>query len=894
MDTFDFARKRLPLGRQESIAFYSLEALENEGLGCISRFPFSLKILMEQMVRMQAHPAFTAEHTAAFAQWQPNANRREFPYMPARVLLQDFTGVPCVVDLAALRSAAARGGNDPALIEPSIPVDLIVDHSVQLDVAGCATALPQNLDMEFQRNRERYVFLRWGQKAFKTLNILPPGLGICHQINMELLARCVMISGQGDSAIAHPDTLVGTDSHTPTVNSMGVLGWGVGGIEAEAAMLGQPIPMLSPIVTGVRLVGEMGPAVTATDVALTLVQMLREKGVVGHFVEYFGPGVDALSLADRAPLANMAPEYGATMGFFPIDNATLDYLRMTGRDEARIDLIERYSKAQGLFRTDAENRLYSDVLELDLSTVEASVAGPKRPQDRIPVDRLHRAFHADLTTSPDDRGFGLSGSALDQTADIPGKGTLRHGSLVIASITSCTNTSNPNLLLGAGILAKKAVERGLTMPPWVKTSFAPGSQIAEDYLDKANLLKPLETLGFNIAAYGCATCIGNSGPLADDVETAIQEQDLVVASAVSGNRNFEGRIHPLTQANYLCSPPLVVAYALKGCVDGDLMHDPIGIGANGAPVYLADIWPTQEEIQRYLDLAADPTLYRARYRDVYNSMPAWNALPASAAAVYDWDPESTYIQDPPWLNDALKPPTTPTDINNAHVLGLFGDFVTTDHISPAGTIKEDGPAGRYLREQGIEPARFNSFGSRRGNHEVMLRGTFANIRLRNKLVSEIGGFTRYHTTGATMTIYDAAMQYQKDDTPLVIIAGKMYGAGSSRDWAAKGTALLGVQAVIAESYERIHRSNLVEMGILPLEFVNDDNADSLGLDGTERYTITGINAGLTPGKRLTVTAVSETKPTTFDVVCRIDSPIEVDYYRHGGILPYVLRDTLKI
>jgi aconitate hydratase len=894
MGTFDFARKILPLSAGNSVNYFSLSALETEGLGAISRFPFSLKVLMEQMVRMQAHPAFEEEHALAFARWTPDSERREFPYMPSRVLLQDFTGVPCVVDLAALRTAAQRGGKDPSLIEPSIPVDLVVDHSVQLDAAGYPAALQGNLDMEFKRNLERYVFLRWGQNAFKTLNVLPPGLGICHQINMELLARCVMVSGKGDDAVAHPDTLVGTDSHTPTVNSMGVLGWGVGGIEAEAAMLGQPIPILSPIVTGVRLVGEMAPSVTATDVALTLVQMLREKGVVGHFVEYFGPGVDALSLADRAPLANMAPEYGATMGFFPIDNATLDYLRMTGRDDTQIDLVERYSKEQGLFRTGEENCTFSDVLELDLSTVEASVAGPKRPQDRISIGHLHNAFKEDLTKAPDARGFGLKKDELARSVEVPGKGTLRHGSIVIASITSCTNTSNPTLLLGAGILAKKAVERGLTVPKWIKTSFAPGSQIAEDYLAKAGLLEHLEALGFHIAAYGCATCIGNSGPLSDDIEAAIRDQDLVVASALSGNRNFEGRIHPLTQANYLCSPPLVVAYALKGSVNGDLANDPIGTDPDGNDVFLKDLWPTPDEIQNYLALAADPALYRARYGDVYNSMPPWNALPAGDAPAYAWDPSSTYIQNPPWLDDALEPPTPLADIDQAQVLGFFGDFVTTDHISPAGAIKQDGPAGLYLTENGVETALFNSFGSRRGNHEVMLRGTFANIRLRNKLVSETGGLTRYHPTGEEMTIYDAAMRYREGNVPLVVIAGKMYGAGSSRDWAAKGTALLGVKAVIAESYERIHRSNLVEMGILPLEFVDGQNAESLGLTGSERYSVAGIGDGLAPGKRMTVTATTGGETQTFEALCRIDSPIEVEYYRHGGILPYVLREALEI
>jgi aconitate hydratase len=808
--------------------------------------------------------------------------------------LQDFTGVPCVVDLAALRDAARRAGKSPDLIEPSIPVDLIVDHSVQLDAFGCAGALQQNLDLEFERNRERYVFLRWGQNAFRTLSVLPPGLGICHQINMELLGRCVMVSGKGDDVIAYPDTLVGTDSHTPMINSMGIVGWGVGGIEAEAAMLGQPIPILTPMVTGVRLTGEIQPGVTATDVALTLVAMLREKGVVGHFVEYFGPGVDAMTLADRAPLSNMAPEYGATMGYFPIDGATLDYLRMTGREEAQVDLVERYAKAQGLFRTGNEECRYTSLLELDLSTVESSVAGPKRPQDRIPVGQLHESFKADFTKSPDQRGFGMASDAYKTSVSVAGKGELKHGAVVIASITSCTNTSNPSLLIGAGILARKAVERGLKIPAWVKTSFAPGSQIAEDYLSKAGLLPYLEQLGFHIAAYGCATCIGNSGPIPEDVEAAIKEGDLVVAAALSGNRNFEGRIHPLTQANYLCSPPLVIALALQGCVDRDLTRDPLGTDAGGKPVYLSDIWPTAEEIASYTDLASDPSLYRARYADVFNAMPVWNQLPAVESPVYDWEADSTYIQEPPWVEDALEPPSPLGDIRSARVLGLFGDFVTTDHISPAGAIKADSPAGLYLQEHGVSPSQFNSYGSRRGNHEVMLRGTFANIRLRNQLASQTGGYTCYQPDGEEMTMYEAAVRYREEGVPLVVLAGKMYGAGSSRDWAAKGTALLGVRAVIAENYERIHRSNLVEMGVLPLEFVEGQTAASLGLTGAEAFDVTGIADGVTPGKRLQVRAVGASGHIDFEVLCRIDSPIEVEYYRHGGILPYVLRDTLGI
>lgn len=894
MGIFDFARKKLSLKDGTSVSYYSLEALQNQGFPGISRFPFCLKVIMEQMVRMQGHPAFEEAHALSLAGWIPGGENRELPYMPARVLLQDFTGVPCVVDLAALRSAAQRAGKSPALIEPSIPVDLIVDHSVQLDAFGCAGALQTNLDLEFERNHERYVFLRWGQNAFRTLSVLPPGLGICHQINMEMLGRCVMVSGKGSEALAYPDTLVGTDSHTPMINSMGIVGWGVGGIEAEAAMLGQPIPILTPVVTGVRLTGSLQPGVTATDVALTLVAILRAKGVVGHFVEYFGPGVDAMSLADRAPLANMAPEYGATMGFFPIDGATLDYLRMTGREESHIDLVERYARAQGLFRTGHEECLYSHLLELDLSTVESSVAGPKRPQDRIATGKLHESFKADLVKTPEARGFGVYPDSLASSVEVAEKGTLRHGSVVIASITSCTNTSNPSLLIGAGILARKAVERGLHVPAWVKTSFAPGSQVAEDYLSKAGLLPYLEALGFHIAAYGCATCIGNSGPIPEDVGGAVKEADLVVAAVLSGNRNFEGRIHPLTQANYLCSPPLVIALALQGCVDRDLVNDSLGTGADGRPVFLADIWPTPEEISQYTGLAADPAMYRECYKDVFNAMPAWNALPSGDAPVYQWESESTYIQEPPWLDSAQEPPAALADIRAARVLGLFGDFVTTDHISPAGSIKADSPAGLYLQAHGVTQAQFNSYGSRRGNHEVMLRGTFANIRLRNRLVSRTGGFTQFQPDGDEMSIFDAAMRYREAGVPLVVIAGKMYGAGSSRDWAAKGTALLGVKAVIAESYERIHRSNLVEMGVLPLEFVDGQTADSLGLTGRESVDIGGIGEGLVPGKRLMVTAVGAQGTITFETHCRIDSSIEVQYYRHGGILPYVLRETLGI
>jgi aconitate hydratase len=887
MNAFDDIRRKLELANGQSVHYYSLDAFADANGVDLETFPYSLRILLEQLLRQQDHPAFTTDHVAKFAAWTPEAPREEFPLMPARVLLQDFTGVPCVVDLAVLRSEMQRMGCPPDQIEPSIPVDLVIDHSLQVDVAGCATAMDQNMAIEFKRNNERYTFLKWGQKAFSTLNVIPPGVGICHQVNMEMLASCVATNERDGLTIAFPDSVVGTDSHTPTINSMGVLGWGVGGIEAEAAMLGQPIPILSPIVTGVKLCGALPAGVTATDAALAVVALLREYGVVGHFVEFFGPGLDSLTLADRAPLANMAPEYGATMGFFPVDNATLDYLRNTGRSEDQIDLVERYCKAQGLFRDDARAISYSNLLELDLSTVRASVAGPKRPQDKIWIGDLQHAFKEALSAPQGDRGFGVAPEALACSVELPGKGTLTHGSVVIAAITSCTNTSNPALLLSAGLVARKAVARGLKVPAFVKTSFAPGSRIAGEFLQKTDLQGSLDALGFQIVGYGCASCIGNSGPLADDVTRAIEEHDLIAGAVLSGNRNFEGRVHALTQANYLCSPPLVVAYALAGRVDIDLTQESLGTDQNGQPVYLADIWPTPEEISELIATADDPALYRKLYGNTYGASPVWNKLPADSDSVYAWDPDSTYIQEPAWVEGAATPPAPLTDIEGAAILGMFGDFVTTDHISPAGAIKTDSPAGQYLIEHGVEPADFNSYGARRGNHEVMVRGTFGNIRLRNKLVDVLGGYTLYHPEQALTTIYDAAMRYAATQTPLVVLAGKMYGAGSSRDWAAKGPSLLGIRAVIAESYERIHRSNLVGMGIMPLEYLDGESAASLGLTGREALTITGI-ATATPGCTLSVIATGE-QTRSFRVLCRIDSPVELDYYRNGGILRYVLR-----
>jgi len=873
-----------------SARMYSLAALDRE-LGGVQRLPVTVKIILESLLRHQGEPAFEPEHVVDFAAWSPRGgDAREFPYQPARVLLQDFTGVPCVVDLAALRSAMQRAGRDPGLIEPRIPVDLVIDHSVQLDEAGRDSALDVNMTKEFERNAERYRFLRWGKQAFQTLNVLPPGLGICHQVNMEYLASCVRFDG----ATAFPDTLVGTDSHTVMINSMGVVGWGVGGIEAEAAMLGQPIPLLSPRVVGFRLDGRLPPSATPTDLALTVTEILRAQGVVGSFVEFHGEGLDTLSLADRAPVANMAPEYGATMGFFPIDAATLRYLRETGRSDAQIDLVERYCKEQGLWRDPGADIAYSDLVKLDLSTIEPSVAGPRRPQERVSVSMLGSSFDAALSRPASEGGFSAGDGAGDAVFETKAGRALRHGSVVIASITSCTNTSNPTLLIGAGLMARRALEKGLSVPPHVRTSFAPGSRVVTEYLKRCGLLSDLNRLGFQVAAYGCATCIGNSGPLDDDIAEAIREHDLTVAAVLSGNRNFEGRIHPLTKANYLCSPPLVLAYALAGTVRIDLARDPLGTGADGRPVRMADLWPAPEEIASLLSTAADPALYRDAYRDIAESNPLWNRLPESAEPVFAWDPDSTYIREPSFFTDLPERAPALDDIRDAAVLGLFGDFITTDHISPAGAIPSDSPAARYLRERGVAEADFNSYGSRRGNHEVMMRGTFGNIRIRNRLADGEGGRTVHVPSGEELSIYDAARRYAEEEIPLIVLAGRMYGAGSSRDWAAKGTALLGVRAVIAMSYERIHRSNLVEMGVLPLVFEEGRNAESLGLTGRERFTFRGLS-DLAPGARIRVRAVApDGAATEFDAIARIDTPMELDYFRHGGILPYVLRDLLHV
>ncbi|MCZ7591201.1 MAG: aconitate hydratase AcnA [Kiritimatiellae bacterium] len=896
MSRFNYSLKELTLSNGETVHYYSLPELEKAGLINLDRVPYSIRVVLESLVRYQGHPAFHEEHVTNFAKWAPHMEHpSEFPYQPARVLLQDFTGVPCIADLAALRSAMQRVGGDPFKIEPQIPVDLVVDHSVQVDSYEDLDAYERNIEKEFERNNERYIFLRWGQGAFNNLRIIPPDLGICHQVNLEYLAKVVMtIKDEQGRTIAYPDSLVGTDSHTPMVNALGVVGWGVGGIEAEAAMLGQPIPLVMPKVTGIHLTGKLPTGATATDFALAVTNLCRKVGVVEHFVEYFGPGVRELSAADRATVANMSPEYGATMGFFPVDEETLHYLHDTGRTAEQLELVEKYCKAQKLFRTaDAPTPEYTQILELDLSSLKPSVAGPKRPQDRLMIEELKPAFAKALTAPVKERGFALSEDKLNAHASAGEYGELRHGSVVIAAITSCTNTSNPNVMLAAGIVAKKASEKGLTVPQHVKTSLAPGSRVVTEYLRKAGLLKALKDIRYNLVAYGCTTCIGNSGPLKPEIAKAIKEGDLVAVSVLSGNRNFEGRIHSLTKANYLCSPPLVVAYALAGRIDIDLATEPLGTDKDGKPVFLKDLWPTEAEIKQYLALAADPELYRKLYHDITTSNPIWNLLPGSGDPVYTWNESSTYIQEPPFLVDMPEKPQPLTDIHSASVLALFGDFITTDHISPAGAIAAESPAGNYLIANGVKPEDFNSYGSRRGNHEVMMRGTFANIRIKNEMMGgKEGGNTIYQPTGEVMSIYDAAMKYISENRCLVVLAGKMYGAGSSRDWAAKGTYLLGVKAVIAESFERIHRSNLVEMGVLPMEFTNGETAASLGLSGKETITITGISGDLTPGKKLQVVAEGPDGKKTFTVKARVDSAVEVEYLRHGGILQYVLRDAL--
>ncbi len=871
----------------------------------LSRLPFALKILLENLLRREDGVAVKAQDVEAIARWDAKAEpSKEIAFMPARVLLQDFTGVPAVVDLAAMRDAMVALGGDPQKINPLQPVELVIDHSVQVDEYGKAAALLLNAEREFERNHERYAFLRWGQVAFKNFKVVPPATGIVHQVNLEYLARGVMVSDDGGELSAYPDTLVGTDSHTTMINGLGVLGWGVGGIEAEAAMLGQPISMLLPQVVGFRIVGALREGATATDLVLHVTEMLRKKGVVGKFVEFFGQGLESLRLADRATIANMAPEYGATCGIFPIDEKTLEYLRFTGRSAAQVALVEAYSKEQGLFHTEeTPEATYSDTLELDLGSVEPSLAGPRRPQDRVALGAVKASFDTLLgQLNPAKKpvtGLGLvSDGGVAVAADpalAAAAAEIGHGAVVIAAITSCTNTSNPSVMIAAGLLAKKAVEKGLAVKPWVKTSLAPGSKVVTEYLDKGGLTPYLEALRFHTVGYGCTTCIGNSGPLPVEISRAIEERGLATVSVLSGNRNFEGRINSEVRGNYLASPPLVVAYALAGRIDVDLENEPLGMGKDGTPVYLRDVWPAQREIEATMQTALVSEMFLEQYADVYAGDERWRALPIPEGAVYDWDEASTYVKLPPFFIDLEREPAPVADIRGARVLALLGDSITTDHISPAGSIKADQPAGRYLIERGVPPRDFNSYGARRGNHEVMMRGTFANVRLRNRLVPEIeGGFTLHLPDGEPMSIFDAAMQYEREGVPLVVFAGKEYGTGSSRDWAAKGPRLLGVRAVIAESYERIHRSNLVGMGIAPLEFLPGQSAASLGLTGHEVVEIVGLAAGVSTrfaaGDTVEVRAQQEGGTTIeFDAKVRIDTPQEFLYYEHGGILQYVLR-----
>jgi aconitate hydratase len=891
-----------PFGARDTIetprgplGIYRIMRLEDQGLGRISRLPFSIRILLEAVLRNCDGFSVTADDVRNTAAWSSGELPEiELPFKPARVVLQDFTGVPAVADLAAMRDAMRRLGGDAKKINPLIPADLVIDHSVQVDFFGAADSLRKNVDLEFERNRERYEFLRWGQQAFDNFRVVPPNVGIVHQVNLEYLAEGVFVRGDQLGPVAIPDTLVGTDSHTTMINGLGVVGWGVGGIEAEAVMLGQPLYMLMPQVVGVELKGELGPGVTATDLVLTVTQMLRREGVVGKFVEFFGSGVSSMRLTDRATIANMAPEYGATMGFFPLDAETLDFLRRTGRDPKQVEVVERYTKELGIFRTDASpTPEFTKTLTLDLGTVEPSLAGPKRPQDRVPLAAMKRTFRESLAAPVAQRGFGLDAAATARTATVQAEEAscvIGHGAVVIASITSCTNTSNPSVLLAAGLLAKKAVDRGLAVKPFVKTSLAPGSRVVTDYLDSAGLSEPLAKLGFYNVGYGCTTCIGNSGPLPEPVARAISEGDLVASAVLSGNRNFEGRVNPLVRANYLASPPLVVAYALAGTTDIDLTSEPLGTDQAGKPVYLKEIWPSQQEIDDAAEKFVRPEMFQQRYAGAFDSNEQWNRIAVASGDLYAWDEKSTYLQRPPFMDDVSEQATPAPPIRAARVLALLGDSVTTDHISPAGSIAKDSPAGRYLVEHGVAPADFNSYGSRRGNDRVMIRGTFANIRIRNNLVPGVeGGWTRFLPDGPKMTIYDAAMKYREAGTPLVIIAGAEYGTGSSRDWAAKGTYLLGVRAVLAASFERIHRSNLVGMGVVPLEFTDGQTWQSLGLTGEEEYDFEGLGDELRPRCLIKVTATSPGSTKSFSARVRIDTPVELEYYRYGGILQTVLR-----
>jgi aconitate hydratase len=914
------ARATLKVGNKE-YELYRIDALDKQGIST-RHLPFSLRILLENLLRTEDGRNVTEHEIRALAAWNKNSKpEKEIAFTPSRVLLQDFTGVPAVVDLAAMRDAMRRLGGDPKLINPLQPAELVIDHSVQVDEFGSAQAFDVNALLEFQRNKERYAFLRWGQIGFRNLAIVPPDTGIVHQVNLEYLARVVFVNDEGGKRTAYPDTLVGTDSHTTMVNGLGVLGWGVGGIEAEAAMLGQPVSMLIPLVVGVKIIGRLREGATATDLVLTITEMLRKHGVVGKFVEYFGPGLQDLPLADRATIANMAPEYGATCGIFPIDKESLRYLKLTGRSEEQIALVEAYAREQGLFHdTKTPEAEYSELLSLDLATVESSIAGPKRPQDRVVLSQARESFTQALPSLIKPKAKAAAAVPTDTAAKqvnrweqeggnptavgvedpnvhehVSSNGhALRHGSVVIAAITSCTNTSNPSVMIAAGLLAKKAVERGLKVPPTVKTSLAPGSKVVLDYLEKAGLMSYLEKLKFNIVGYGCTTCIGNSGPLPVEVSKEIDEKNLVVASVLSGNRNFEGRINSEVRANYLMSPPLVVAFALAGHIDIDLRKDALGKDKDGKPVYLADLWPSQQEVEQSMASAITSEMFRKSYSEVYAGDERWRGLPIPVGETYAWEKNSTYIRQAPYFDDMALQPSTIEDIKGARVLAVLGDSVTTDHISPAGSIKKDGPAGKYLIDRGVQPADFNSYGSRRGNHEVMVRGTFANVRLRNKMVNSEGGFARHLPDGAEMSIFEASEKYQAEKVPLLILAGKEYGSGSSRDWAAKGPRLLGVRAVIAESYERIHRSNLVGMGILPLQFLPAQTADTLQLTGEEVFEIADIREVVekfSSGRKIAV-RVKGGKTSEFQAIVRIDTPQEALYYANGGILQYVLRQLL--
>ncbi|MGE6260483.1 aconitate hydratase AcnA [Heyndrickxia sporothermodurans] len=881
--------------------YYRLAALEEAGVAKISRLPYSVKVLLESVLRQLDGCVITKEHVENLSKWgSEDVKDAEVPFKPSRVILQDFTGVPAVVDLASLRKAMADLGGNPDKINPEIPVDLVIDHSVQVDKYGTADALKANMDFEFERNAERYQFLSWATKAFDNYRAVPPATGIVHQVNLEYLASVVHAIETADGEFeAFPDTLVGTDSHTTMINGIGVLGWGVGGIEAEAGMLGQPSYFPIPEVIGVKLVGELPNGATATDLALKVTQVLRQKGVVGKFVEFFGPGVSVLPLADRATIANMAPEYGATCGFFPVDAESIEYLRLTGRPEEQIKLVEKYLQENNMFFTpENEEPVYTDVVEINLSEIEANLSGPKRPQDLIPLSKMQKAFQEALTAPVGNQGFGLTDKEINKEAvvkfDNGDESTMKTGAVAIAAITSCTNTSNPYVMLGAGLVAKKAVEKGLEVPKYVKTSLAPGSKVVTGYLRDSGLLPYLEQIGFNLVGYGCTTCIGNSGPLKDEIEKTIADSDLLVTSVLSGNRNFEGRIHPLVKANYLASPPLVVAYALAGTVDIDLVNEPIGKDKDGNDVFMKDIWPSTEEVNEAVKQSVTPELFRKEYESVFDDNQRWNEIKTSNDPLYTWDEKSTYIANPPFFENLSPNPDEVKPLSGLRVVAKFGDSVTTDHISPAGAIGKDTPAGKYLRENGVEPREFNSYGSRRGHHEVMMRGTFANIRIRNQIAPGTeGGYSTYWPTNEVTSMYDACMKYKEEGTGLVVLAGKDYGMGSSRDWAAKGTNLLGIKTVIAESFERIHRSNLALMGVLPLQFKKGENAETLGLTGKEIIDVQ-IDENIKPREIITVTATDEAgNKKQFEVLVRFDSDIEIDYYRHGGILQMVLRDKLK-